>query len=123
MYIVYDSKTGNVKRFIQKLTHKGVQIDESLVINEPYILVTYTTGIGQVPPRVSQFLDRNHAYLRGVAASGNRNWGQSFARSADVIASQYGVPVVCKFEMSGSLQDVYQFQEKVKQIEAYRIEQ
>jgi protein involved in ribonucleotide reduction len=118
--IVYDSKTGNVRRFIQKLEHRCIQIDEALLLDEPYVLITYTTGFGQVPPKVSQFLERNYTHLQGVAASGNKNWGHSYAKSADVISTLYEVPVLCKFEMSGTQHDINLFQERVKQIEAYR---
>ncbi|EJL44068.1 MULTISPECIES: class Ib ribonucleoside-diphosphate reductase assembly flavoprotein NrdI [Brevibacillus] len=109
MLIAFDSKTGNVRRFVSKLDLPRVEIDPEMVIDEPFILVTYTTGFGQVPEKVDRFLKRNHVYLRGVSASGNRNWGASFAKSADTIASQYGVPVISKFELSGTGRDVEQF--------------
>lgn len=58
MLIAYDSKTGNVKRFINKLklpAVQAVQIDEALTLNEPFVLVTYTTGFGQIPDKVVHF--------------------------------------------------------------------
>ncbi len=55
MLIAYDSKTGNVKRFINKLKLPAVQIEEQMTIEEPYVLITYTTGFGQIPERVSSF--------------------------------------------------------------------
>ncbi|RNB53722.1 class Ib ribonucleoside-diphosphate reductase assembly flavoprotein NrdI [Brevibacillus gelatini] len=109
MLIAFDSKTGNVRRFVSKLGLPHVEIEPEMVIEEPFVLVTYTTGFGQVPEKVERFLKRNHVYLRGVSASGNRNWGASFAKSADTIASQYGVPVISKFELSGTGRDVEQF--------------
>ena len=51
------------------------------------------------------------------AASGNRNWGSLFARAADVIATKFRVPVLHKFELAGSEQDVQIFTERVKEIE------
>ena len=33
----------------------AVQIDEDLVIDEDFILITYTTGFGNVPERVLDF--------------------------------------------------------------------
>ncbi|UFJ40757.1 class Ib ribonucleoside-diphosphate reductase assembly flavoprotein NrdI [Brevibacillus humidisoli] len=119
MYIVYDSKTGNVRRFVQKLTMKSAQIDEALTLEKPFVLVTYTTGYGEVPMNVLQFLRRNHRHLQGVAASGNKNWGQNYARSADVISQLYRVPILCKFELSGTAHDVRTFQERVNQLAAY----
>lgn len=116
MLIAYDSRTGNVRRFVRKLDAETVQIDDGLIVNQPFIAVTYTTGFGEVPKKVDDFLKVNGEHLVGVAASGNRNWGQSFARSADVIAERYGVPVICKFELSGTEQDVKQFMERVEEL-------
>ena len=56
MLIAYDSKTGNVKRFIRKLDLPSIQIEETTTLDEPFVLVTYTTGFGKVPPKVLSFL-------------------------------------------------------------------
>lgn len=119
MLIAYDSKTGNVRRFVARLDMPAVQIAADLALDEPFVLVTYTTGFGEVPPQVAAFLARNGARLRGVAASGNRNWGANFAASADKIARTFGVPVVHKFELSGTWSDVERFREGVNRLAAY----
>lgn len=122
MLIAYDSKTGNVRRFIGKLKHtsvQAVQIEEALQLNEPFVLVTYTTGFGQVPERVTHFLEKNHNRMLGVAASGNRNWGDNFGKSADLISALYNVPVVYKFELSGTTGDAQRFVQEVEKIAAY----
>ena len=119
MVIAYASKTGNVKRFVGKLNMPTVQIDDTTVLEEPFVLVTYTTGFGQVPDKVVSFLNRNHGKLVGVSASGNRNWGEGFARSADHISKQYGVPVINKFELSGTRQDVERFLMGVNAVASY----
>ncbi|MCU6709540.1 class Ib ribonucleoside-diphosphate reductase assembly flavoprotein NrdI [Paenibacillus sp. J5C_2022] len=119
MLVVYDSKTGNVKRFVNKLEMRTMSIDEYHDIDEPYVLITYTTGFGQVPEKVASFLEAKHGMLRGVAASGNRNWGTGFAKSADTISQKYDVPVIAKFELSGTTQDRLHFVERVQTIEAY----
>ncbi len=116
MLIAYHSRTGNVRRFVRKLDEDHVPIDELLIVERPFIVVTYTTGFGEVPHKVDAFLQRNYPYLIGVAASGNRNWGRSFAKSADVIAEKYNVPVISKFELSGTEKDVHRFKERVKEI-------
>lgn len=118
MLVVYDSKTGNVKRFINKLNMRSMPIDEQVRLEEPFVLVTYTTGFGQVPEKVNTFLKSNHDLLRGVSASGNRNWGNGFAKSADTISSMYDVPVILKFELSGTSLDTEYFVERVRAIEA-----
>ncbi|MCQ6288946.1 class Ib ribonucleoside-diphosphate reductase assembly flavoprotein NrdI [Bacillus cereus] len=109
MLVCYDSQTGNVERFISKLGMKTIKIKENMKIEDDFIFVTYTTGFGQVPERTLGFLKRNHNRLLAVAASGNRNWGQSFAKSADIIANMYKVPIIHKFELSGMEQDVKSF--------------
>jgi len=119
MLVLYDSKTGNVKRFINKLNMRAMPIDEHAKVDEPFVLVTYTTGFGQVPAKVTEFLKDNWKQLRGVAASGNRNWGSGFAKSADTISHLYDVPVISKFELSGTSQDTQYFVERVRTIEAY----
>lgn len=109
MIIAYDSKTGNVKRFVKKLNLKSFQIEDNIVCKEPFVLITYTTGFGNIPQKTLEFLKNNYPFLIGVSASGNRNWGSSFAKSGDTISQQYNIPLLSKFELSGTNQDVEQF--------------
>lgn len=120
MEIVFDSKTGNVRRFIESLKLPEevpvTMIEPGLHIRNPFILVTYTTGFGNVPATTLDFLKSNHINLKAVAASGNLVWGNNFARSADIICDMYGVPILMKFEMSGMPDDVETFKERVQNI-------
>ena len=101
MLVAFASKISNVERFIKSFPDiKSVKITDNLLLEEDFILVTYTTGFGQVPQLVEDFLTKNNKHLQGVAASGNRNWGDMFAKSADVIFDKYNVPVLMKFELS-----------------------
>lgn len=57
--IVFDSKTGNVQRFVDKTPFRNkrkVSADEYLY--EPFILITYTTGFGEVPKTTEMFLEK-----------------------------------------------------------------
>lgn len=119
MLIAYDSKTGNVKRFIHKLNLPSVQIEEAMTIGEPFVLVTYTTGFGQAPAKVLSFLRHNYKRMIGVSASGNRNWGDRFGASADLIARLYNVPVLSKFELSGTSKDIEIFKREVSAVASY----
>ncbi|QKE56534.1 Nrd1-like ribonucleoside reductase assembly flavoprotein [Bacillus phage YungSlug] len=114
--------TGNVKRFCEKLSFDCKNINELEKINEPFILVTYTTGFGKVPDEVKDFLNRiDTKYLIGVSASGNRNWGDMFAKSADTISQQYNIPILSKFELQGTNEDVEVFTKEVERVyESYR---
>ncbi|WP_328588896.1 class Ib ribonucleoside-diphosphate reductase assembly flavoprotein NrdI [Niallia nealsonii] len=125
---MFDSKTGNVRRFFHKLgltENKGIELKTGLKVYEPYILLTYTTGMGQVPQTTLDFLKSNHINLYAVVASGNKNWGQNFALSANKISNMYGVPILHKFEMSGMPEDVEIVRERVRNIsyETHRIKQ
>ena len=116
MRIYYASMTGNVSRFIAKLGVEATNINTNPTADTPYIFVCYTFGIGQVPAQVSEWLRRNSEYLRGVAASGNRNWGDHFGRAGDIISKQYGVPLLHKFELSGNDDDVRIFKERMERL-------
>jgi len=111
LIVVYYSLTGNVRRFIEKTGLPAIELRPELIVNEPFILVTPTIGFGQVPEVVAEFLRLNQRGLRAVAASGNRNWGPSYAGAADVISEQYGVPIALKFELAGTAADVINFRE------------
>ncbi len=114
LLIIYASKTGNVARFAARLGLKSQRLsDGTEKIAEPCLLITYTTGFGQAPPEVLRFVEGNRPYVLGVAASGNRNWGQNFARAADMLAERYGIKVIHKFELSGTPKDLEIVQEAI----------
>lgn len=115
MLIAYYSLTGNVRRFVAKTGIAAVEIKPGLMLAEPFICVTGTYGFGQVAVPVADFLAANSAYLAGVAASGNRNWGGNYAKAADIIATQYGVPIVGRFELAGTDADVAKIREFVSE--------
>jgi protein involved in ribonucleotide reduction len=115
--IIFDSKTGNVKRFIEKIKHYPKKhVDEAEGIRTPYILITYTTNFGEVPQSTKEFLDKNGGHMIGVAASGNKIWGDNFAKSADRISQLYDVPIIHKFELSGTAKDVELFTQEVEKV-------
>lgn len=117
MKVVFYSFSGNVRRFLDRTGLEDVhEITEETIeqkIEEPYILVTGTIGFGEVPEPVQYFLEHSGEYLRGVAASGNRNWGQNFAKGGRTVAKQYDVPLLMKFEVQGSDKEVIEFRDKV----------
>ncbi|MGO1136502.1 class Ib ribonucleoside-diphosphate reductase assembly flavoprotein NrdI [Bacillus subtilis] len=115
MLIAYYSRTGNVRRFVAKTGLPAVEITPNLTLAEPFVCVTGTYGFGQVALPVVDFLAANSAHLAGVAASGNRNWGGNYAKAADLIAAQYGVPVVGRFELAGTDEDVAKIREFVSE--------
>ncbi|MBY8914453.1 class Ib ribonucleoside-diphosphate reductase assembly flavoprotein NrdI [Bacillus sp. YC2] len=115
--IIFDSKTGNVQRFVNKTDFQLIRkVDEIEDLDTPFVLVTYTTNFGQVPASTQAFLEKNAHLLIGVAASGNKVWGEYFAKSADTISKQYQVPVLHKFELSGTAKDVELFTQEVEKV-------
>lgn len=122
MNVFYFSMVGNVRRFIAKTGLKACPIGDYDVY-APFVLVTNTLGFGEVPAPVTDFLRRNGRWLAGVASSGNRNWGTNYGKAADSIAQEYGVPILLKFELSGTDDDVRIFTERMREIdETYRTE-
>ena len=117
MIVVYYTLTGNIPRFLSKCKIGGQSIEIIETIDQPFILVTNTLGFGEVPAPVSRFLARNYKYLVAVAASGNKNFGKMFALAADRIADEYNVPIIHKFELSGTNEDVKLFTERMSAIE------
>jgi protein involved in ribonucleotide reduction len=121
MLIVFDTKTFNVLRFIRKLPFETHRLSPLLTISDPFVLVTYTCGFGEVPSVTQAFMhDYDHRRLiRGVAVSGNRNWGENFGKAGDTLSAMYGVPLIHKFELSGQQSDVNTFIEGVRNLEVY----
>lgn len=115
MLIIYDSRTGNVERFVRKLNmNKIKKVESDLIVNEEYILLTFTTGFGQVPETTLKFLQNNHKYLRAVVVSGNKNWGSYYGNAGEIISREYDVPLLMKFELSGTQNDVEMFKREVE---------
>jgi protein involved in ribonucleotide reduction len=111
--IYYTSLTGNTRRFVKKTGLPAVEIKRGMKAIKPFVIVTYTIGFGQVPQIVDEFLEQNSDLLRGVAVSGNRNWGDSYGKAGDIIANKYNVPLLLKFELAGTDDDVKTFKERV----------
>ncbi len=117
-YLYYDSKTGNVQRFIDKVVQitgwTAIRIDNTIRIEEPGHLITFTTNFGQIPAVSDEFLVNNVAKIYSVTSSGNRNWGRNFGVAADKISATYDIPLAFKFELSGTMEDINQFIDIIK---------
>lgn len=111
--IYFASRTGNVRRFIDKVGVEATEIKKDTIAERPYILVTHTTGFGQVPPIVIHFLRRSSEYLAAVIVSGNRAWGNNYGAAGKVISKKFDVPLLQRFEMAGLPSDVDEFKRKV----------
>lgn len=125
LFVVYFSSiSNNTHRFIQKLAIDNARIpynlEENIVVDKEYILIvpTYSAGgtndTGAVPKQVIKFLNnyQNRRFCRGVIASGNTNFGGTFAISGPIISKKLNVPLLYQFELLGTAKDV----EKIKKI-------
>ncbi|MBF0793290.1 class Ib ribonucleoside-diphosphate reductase assembly flavoprotein NrdI [Mammaliicoccus lentus] len=108
--IVYYTKTKQTEKFVSKLLEaidiQSIKIQEELIVDTPFILLTPTYFFGEVPKEVTEFLHHNHNNLVAVMSSGNRNWGGNFAKSGETISKEYNVELIGKYELAGNNQDI-----------------
>lgn len=104
--IVYASRTGNVRHIANNISSDSIEIQDGMIVDKSYIILTYTDHLGDVPTVVSDFLRDNHQHCRGVVASGNSNFGhQYFCQAANKISKQYDIPIIKKVELRGFQKD------------------
>lgn len=115
--IYFSSASGNTARFVARLELAAQRIpvspqQPSPLPTEPYVLIcpSYADGEGRgaVAKPVIRFLNdpSRRRLLRGVIASGNRNFGRLFACAGGVIAAKCEVPVLWRFELAGTETDI-----------------
>lgn len=104
MKLVYASRTGNVQKLVDRLAAAAPIriVSGQETVEGDYILLTYTDGVGIIPPAVEQFLDANHASCKGAAVSGNKDRHEAtFCFAADKIAAKYDLPILARFQADG----------------------
>lgn len=119
IYVVYFSSiSNNTHRFIQKLAVENSRIpcnlEAEILVDKDYVLIvpTYSGGgefkSGAVPKQVIKFLNnkQNRSFCRGVIASGNTNFGDTFAIAGPIISKKINVPLLYQFELLGTATDV-----------------
>ncbi|AHI53357.1 class Ib ribonucleoside-diphosphate reductase assembly flavoprotein NrdI [Spiroplasma culicicola] len=125
IHVVYfSSRSNNTHRFIEKLAIDNsripMEVENKLRMDRDYVLITPTYAAGgnkiegAVPKPVINFLNNevNRNYCKGVIASGNTNFGDTFAIAGPIISKKLNVPLLYQFELLGTAGDV----EQVKQI-------
>jgi len=124
--IYFSSRSGNTHRFLQKLAlparrlplERGAPMPAARC---PFVLVTPTYGgggvKGAVPAPVIRFLNdaANRALLRGVIAAGNTNFGAAYGLAGRIIAEKCGVPLLYRFELLGTDDDVTRVRKGVRE--------
>lgn len=115
--VYFSSRSENTRRFVEKLGGDAVRLpidgaEEPPVVEAPFVLVTPTYGgggdKGAVPKPVIRFLNNpsNRSLIRGVIAAGNTNFGAAYGRAGKIIANKCGVPLLYRFELLGTEDDV-----------------
>lgn len=123
MIITYESKTGNVRRFIkalqQELDIESIEITDDTIITQEFIHITYTIGFGEVPERTLNFIKKNKNKIRGVVVSGNKVWGDNYGLAGDKLSAKFHIPLLLKFELSGTKQDLQKLIQEVQLIDKH----
>lgn len=115
--VYFSSRSGNTAKFVTRLGIEALRIPlstDSLMPNpdRPYVLIspTYSDGDGRgaVHSQVIRFLNNpaRRALIRGVISCGNRNFGKFYAAAGDIIASKCKVPLLYRFELAGTEEDI-----------------
>jgi protein involved in ribonucleotide reduction len=127
LLVYFSSKSRNTQRFVERVGLPNVRIPlssrEALPrVREPFVLVcpTYSgdMGEGAVPKQVIRFLNdaKNRGFIRGVIASGSRNFGRYYAHAGSVISAKCSVPYLYSFELMGTNEDVMKVRQGVIQL-------
>jgi protein involved in ribonucleotide reduction len=125
--VYFSSVSENTKRFVDKLEAKAVRIPirteeaAEFVHDRDSVLVLPTYGGGNdnstVPKQVIKFLNNpdNRKRIKAVIAGGNTNFGSHFGKAGDIVADKLGVPVLYRFEITGTPEDVVEVKERLAQ--------
>ena len=125
--VYFSSVSENTKRFVDKLEAQSVRIPirteeaAEFVHDRDSVLVLPTYGGGNdnstVPKQVIKFLNNpeNRKHIKAVIAGGNTNFGSHFGKAGDIVADKLGVPVLYRFEITGTPEDVLEVKERLAQ--------
>lgn len=126
--VYFSSVSENTKRFVEKLGVKTVRIplktDEAaeFIYDKDSVLVVPTYGSGDekgtVPKQVIKFLNNpvNRSHVKGVIATGNTNFGESYGLAGDIVATKLGVPLLKRVELLGTPEEVQEVKERLAQL-------
>lgn len=116
--IVYFSNVSNfTHRFVEKLevpaSRIPIKAEEAgtFTISEPSTLILPTYGANGrdfVPKQVIRFLnqEQNRLLIDSVIGSGNINFLEDYCRGAEIVAEKLQVPLLYRFELAGTQDDV-----------------
>lgn len=118
LVVYYSGPSGNTHRFVTKLGLPAVRLPAQaraaaeVRVTEPFVLITPSLGAGHLdkalPRQVAKFLNvpENRARMIGVIGGGNSIYGDAYCIATDVVHRKTGVPVLMRFEVLGTREDV-----------------
>lgn len=133
MIVYFSSVSGYTHRFVEKLGIPARRIpirprvEGMLRITEPSVLIVPTYGAGPatkaVPKQVIEFLNikENRDLVIGVIGAGNTNFGEAFGIAGDIISNKLQIPLLYRFEIFGTPEDVETVQKGIPEFVERRI--
>ncbi len=109
MKIAYATAQGGTQALLNQLNVKEPLkiLNGTEKIDDDFILFTYTTGRGETPQNVEEFVKNNSDKIKAVIGLGNLAFhADTFCFAADNIAKKYNVPILYKVDSSGEELDV-----------------
>ena len=126
--VYFSSVSENTKRFVEKLNANSIRIPlkteeaAEFVHSNESVLVVPTYGGGNdgatVPKQVIKFLNNpeNRKQVKAVIAGGNTNFGSHFCKAGEIVADKLGVPMLYRFEVTGTPEDVNEVNERLERL-------
>lgn len=126
--VYFSSVSENTKRFVEKLNANSIRIPlkteeaAEFVHSNENVLVVPTYGGGNdgatVPKQVIKFLNNpeNRKQVKAVIAGGNTNFGSHFCKAGEIVADKLGVPMLYRFEVTGTPEDVNEVNERLERL-------
>lgn len=130
--LVYYTKTGNTKRFVDKIHgYESIElspIDPFITLNEPYILVipSYEPNVlPEIYETLDEFLEHgdNYELCAGTFSGGNLNFNDKFGVTAKWVEEKYDIPIIRMFEFQGGDRDVAELEKQLTILSNILLEQ
>jgi nrdI protein len=130
--LVYYTKTGNTKRFIDKINgYESIElspIDPFIALNEPYVLVipSYEPNVlPEIYEALDEFLEHgdNYELCAGTFSGGNLNFNDKFGVTAKWVEEKYDIPIIRMFEFQGGDRDVAELEKQLTILSNILLEQ
>lgn len=116
LVVYFSSISGNTHKFVEKLSARSLRLplrthEEAPSSGSPTCWLCPPTAAPAArgsAPQVVKFLnlEENRRQLRGVLGAGNTNFGEHFCLAAQKIAVKCDAPLLYRFELMGTEQDV-----------------